>query len=449
MVLTEEGKKTSMEIKVSVVIAVYNSEKYVGKTIESVIAQTLREIEIILVDDGSTDRSLNILNQYAQKDDRIKVFQQKEPSDGAALARNLGVSHASGAYVSILDSDDFFEPDMLKKAYDRAMETESEVVIYDGDLYDEKCDSFRETGMILRKEFLPKEPVFCPADHPDTLFFMTIGAAWSALFKRDLILREKLRFHSFHHADDLGFVYLGFATANRIAVLDERLLHYRCNNTASQAANLEKWPEAAAGSMKELKKALDERGLMDTYRVAFTENALHYFELYLHRMPDYDSFEKLYFAWQTKHVQELELLMVPDDRLVQRRIIKIRHRLMELTPGQYLFDREKGIGLFEADEKWRTIIPEGSKVILYCAGKKGKELFKELAISTEFRLAAWADAKFEDYGYPVISPDKALEQEYDYILVAIESEGIFGKIKKTFISKGVSTDKILWAGSEA
>lgn len=432
-------------IKVSVVVAVYDSAAYLRQTLDSICAQTLRDIEIILVDDGSKDESYKILEEYAARDNRIKVFKQTEPSDGAALARNMGVTLATGEYVSVLDADDLFEPDMLQKAYDKAVATGAEAVIFDGDLYDEKLGTFRDTGMILRREFLPDKDVFAPCENANRLFFMTIGSAWNVLFKRELIVLEDLKFHSFHHADDLGFVYLGFVTAAKIAVLPDKLLHYRCNNSASQAANLEKWPEAAAGAMTELKKTLDERGLFDTYRVTFTELAFHYFELYLDRMPDYDRFEKLYLSWKDRYVKALDLLKVSDDELVQKRIVTIRKRLIRLTPGQYLFEKENRCGLFAPEKKWRQIIPEGSRIILYCAGKLGRELFGELINDNTYHIVSWADAKFESYGYPVEDPYEAIKREYDHILVAIESEAVFDSIRKALVTMGADESKIIWS----
>ncbi len=434
-----------MDVKVSAVVAIYNSEKYLRRTLDSICMQTLKDIEIILVDDGSTDSSADIINEYAGKDSRIISLKQTETSDGAALARNLGVKHAQGKYVSVLDADDLFEPDMLQKAYDRAEETCADVVIFDGDLFDEKLDTIRETGMILRKEFLPDKDVFLPDENADRLFLMTIGAAWNTLFRRDLIERESLRFYSFHHADDLGFVYLGFATAKKIAILNEKLVHYRSNNSGSQAANLEKWPEAAAGAMTELKKALEERGLFDTYKVAYTEIALHYFDLYLNRMPHEDSFTKLFTAWKDRYVNELRLCDVPDDELVQKRIIKIRKRLMTLTPDQYLSDRMNRRGLFEPDEPWRDLVPKGSSIILYCAGKRGAQIYRDYADDNDYRFIAWVDSKHESYGDEVTDPAKALKMPYDFVVVAIESEAIFENIRDSLVKRGVDADNIIWS----
>lgn len=434
-------------IKVSVVVAIYNSEKYLEQTIGSICAQTLKEIEIICVDDGSTDGSVRLLEKLAENDGRIKILYQTEKSDGAALARNLGVSCAEGEYVSVLDSDDFFEPDMLEKAYLKAKDTGAEIVIYDGDIYDEVLNTIRETGMILRKEFLPEnKDVFAPTDNAEKLFFMTIGAAWNVLFSNDLIKREKLKFQSFHHADDFGFVYMGFATATSIAILQHKLVHYRSNNPNSQAANLEKWPEAAAGAFVQLKQDLENKEIFDTFQVTFTEIALHYFELYLNRMISYTAYEHLYLSWKNKYISELALEQIEDEKFNQKRLVQLRRCLCELSPGQYLFDREKGKGLFADEDAWKQAIPEHSRIIVYGAGKRGKEIVVKIMKSDCYKLAAWSDKKYREMGYPIVSPEDAMSKEYDSILVAIESKNIYEKIKTDLIQKGGNPDKIVWMG---
>ena len=98
--------------KVSVILPVYNAGKYLHQCMDSIVNQTLKDIEIICVDDGSSDNSLEILRQYAEKDERVKVIAQA--NGGAGAARNNGLRAATGEYLSFLDSDDFFELDMLE-----------------------------------------------------------------------------------------------------------------------------------------------------------------------------------------------------------------------------------------------------------------------------------------------------------------------------------------------
>ena len=102
--------------KVSVIIPVFNTEKYLTKCLDSVCNQTLSDIEIICVDDCSTDNSLNILKEYASKDNRIKLIEFKE-NKGAAVARNTGIIEAKGEYVGFIDSDDYVDLDFYEKLY--------------------------------------------------------------------------------------------------------------------------------------------------------------------------------------------------------------------------------------------------------------------------------------------------------------------------------------------
>ena len=140
-------------IKVSVIIPVYNVKPYLKQCMDSVVGQTLRDIEIICVDDESTDGSLKILQEYAEKDTRIQIIRQKNA--GAGAARNNGMRHATGKYLSFLDSDDFFEMDMLEKAYEKAERDQADFVVYKSDQYHTEKDEFIKVDWVVREEELP------------------------------------------------------------------------------------------------------------------------------------------------------------------------------------------------------------------------------------------------------------------------------------------------------
>ena len=115
-------------VKISVIIPVYNVEKYLKECLDSVINQTLKDIEIICVNDGSTDNSLNILENYAKKDNRIIVISQK--NKGLSGARNTGLKYCSGEYVSFIDSDDYVSKDLFELTYNNAISNNSDLVIF-------------------------------------------------------------------------------------------------------------------------------------------------------------------------------------------------------------------------------------------------------------------------------------------------------------------------------
>lgn len=127
------------KIKVSVIVPVYNQEKYLEQCVKSILVQTLHEAEFIFVDDGSTDSSLSMLKEYEKQDSRVKVITQE--NGGAGKARNTGLSVARGEYLSFLDSDDFFEPDMLEKAVAALEDSKADFVVFHSDQWweDEQC----------------------------------------------------------------------------------------------------------------------------------------------------------------------------------------------------------------------------------------------------------------------------------------------------------------------
>lgn len=119
--------------KVSVIIPVYNTEEYIEECIESVLNQTFQDFEIICVDDGSTDRSADIIQGYCTRDKRIALHKQKNSFSG--VARNTGVSLAKGKYIQFLDSDDFLENNALEMTVKKAEETSADVVVFNGFRY--------------------------------------------------------------------------------------------------------------------------------------------------------------------------------------------------------------------------------------------------------------------------------------------------------------------------
>ncbi len=431
------------EIKVSVVMAVYNAEKYLSKALDTVIAQTLKEIEIICVDDGSTDRSLMILEEYRKKDNRIKVLRHLEKTDGAAAARNLGMAEASGKYLSFLDSDDFFEPDMLEKAYYKAEEDNSEVVVFDAFVYDERLKrEFKETW-VLNHANLPGHSPFLPEECSNTLFRISMGAAWNAIFSRELVTRNNIKFESIHHTDDQVFVYLSYCHANRISILDERLLHYRKNVATSQSSMAVVHPEAGYMAPLVLKNKLEEKGLYQQYKNALIELALEIAHWHIERITDWTVFCTLYNALKDKYFKELDVFDA-DENTIEKNEIKWRDMVDKYSAEEYLLK----VNAVNEEKKYLESIPlevsGESKVVIYGAGVFGKEFFKRVFGNGIFRIVSWVDRNAESIGYPVKPVDSLKETEYDFIFVVIKYERVFEAIKKDLVALGIDESKIVW-----
>lgn len=114
--------------KVTIVVPVYNTEKYLDECIKSIVNQTYENIEVILIDDGSKDNSPKICDKWAQKDSRIQVIHKM--NEGAGIARNTGISNASGEYICFFDSDDYIEPYTIEKSLNALLENNADIVLF-------------------------------------------------------------------------------------------------------------------------------------------------------------------------------------------------------------------------------------------------------------------------------------------------------------------------------
>ena len=226
------------DIKVSVIIPVYNASKYLKPCLDSIINQTLKEIEIICVDDGSTDNSLEILNEYKEKDSRFIVLTQQNKYAG--IARNTGLEKATGKYVCFLDSDDFFELSMFEQMYNKIEKDNSDVVVCGYYNYDNQNNKVLNTYLV-REPFIKQSP-FSPQQIKPHIFNFCRPNPWTKLFKRELFLKYNIKFDSTICSNDLSAVYTALIVAEKISTLDKPLIYYRSNQdhnlTAKRKTNM-------------------------------------------------------------------------------------------------------------------------------------------------------------------------------------------------------------------
>ena len=225
----------------------------------------MTEIEIICVDDGSTDRSYDILLKLQKQDDRIIVLKQQ--NEFAGVARNKGIEAAKGEYLIFLDSDDFFEKDLLENLFHTCIKHNADVCVCDADNYDNKTGTFFDTGYYW-KEALPAE--CCSRQELGiNTFLFTYPMPWNKMFKKALIDKYALRFQKIRKTNDLGFVYLGIACAERIAVVDKKLVHYRVGLNSSLQAKNKGMDVYFADALVYLKDGLKERGLFEQVKESY------------------------------------------------------------------------------------------------------------------------------------------------------------------------------------
>ena len=260
------------EIKVTVIISVYNMEDYLKNCLDSIIGQSLREIEIICVNDSSTDRSKKILESYRKKDDRIRIFDQEHK--GAASARNLGIENANGEYLFIIDADDFYEHDAIEKAYGTAVKADADIVVFQSDFFDNKDNLFKQNNWSIMPEKLPHNP-FSPEDIPELIFNVGCGWASDKLFRKSMISEYGIRFQEIRTTNDMFFTYYSYVKAKKIFVLEETLGHVRVNAHKSLSVTREKSWDNVYLALKLLKDSLASDGVYEKYKRSFVNWALN------------------------------------------------------------------------------------------------------------------------------------------------------------------------------
>ena len=254
-------------VKVSVIIAVYNAEKYLVQCLDSVLNQTLKEIEIILVNDGSTDNSMQILEKYQKKDARVRVINQE--NQGAAAARNAGMKLAVGEYLSFLDADDFFSPEMLEEMYAGCVEQDADISVIRSKEYNEQSHECTDMKFSIKEEFLPGNNPFSYHDIPDCIFNIFKGWVWDKLFRREMVMKNHLEFQNLRSTDDMLFVYMSLVYANRIYVIDRELAYHRINVSTSVSSSRDKSWKCFYIALVQMKEDLQTAGIYDEVERSF------------------------------------------------------------------------------------------------------------------------------------------------------------------------------------
>lgn len=221
--------------KVSILVPIYNVEKYLRECLESLISQTLEDVEILCINDGSTDSSVQIIEEYAKKDGRIKVINKENSGYGASM--NWGLREATGEYVGIVESDDFVEKNMFEDLYNIARKNQADIVKSDYYYYTTANNQSRKAGKISKyrinkvinakkyKKLLKMQPTI-----------------WNAIYRREFLKENEIKFLETPGASyqDTSFAFKTLSSAERIVLTDKAYLYYRQDNINSSVHSKEK-----------------------------------------------------------------------------------------------------------------------------------------------------------------------------------------------------------------
>jgi glycosyltransferase involved in cell wall biosynthesis len=275
---------------VSVIIPIYNVDQYLRQCLDSVINQTLKDIEIICVNDGSTDNSLQILEEYAQKDNRIKVVLHKH-NKGVGAARNTGLEFVTGEYVLFLDSDDWLELDACECAYNHIKKNKNDIVYFGINIYNEETDKLNFDFSRLYS-FRGNFYNTCLKLNSLTRPYMDYCECWYKIYKSSFLQKYDIKFTNGHRKyEDQPFYFKALLYANTVSILDKPLYNYRIRETSiSQSTN--SWDdliETRKQILDELLKSeIADKKFIDFYVISCTHSLFGYYNRFKNKNKKYE-----------------------------------------------------------------------------------------------------------------------------------------------------------------
>ncbi len=443
-----------MENLISVVVPVYNSEKYLEQCLDSIVNQTHKNIELICVDDGSTDSSLEIINKYMEKDKRVSLLYQEHK--GAGAARNLGLRKATGKYIFFLDSDDFFDLTMFEKMYKRAEAVDADIVMCGCRVFDARYEQYCDLEYGVHIQWIPDKKVFSSKDIPEYIFQIGAGWAWDKLFKLDFVMDKKLFFQEIAALNDGLFVDLALIEAERLSVVKNYLVSYRINHATSITANRFKNWRCIFQMISEKEKQLYIRGVWEKYKQSYVNNALSLLMGWAQRFDKADDakefFEELQIWNQRMRLSEYQASYFYFEGSVDfvedvtegdalKFWMNLKSQIVENCMSCIHQMQFRKSWIFSLSE-----IEKGARIIIYGYGDVGKDLCKYVWEKTDLFIVAVVDRKYEfirNNDFDAICIDEIFKYEYDYIVVAMANNRAIRNIKNELLKRGISETKIV------
>ena len=352
--------------KVSVVVPVYNVAPYLRQCMDSVVAQTLTDIEIICVNDGSTDESPSILRQYAAGDPRIRIIDQTNQSLGAA--RNNGFAVAGGEYVIFWDSDDWFEPDALECMYRLCVDRGADMCICNAQDFDDT------TGLDLGHNYIrkpyPETDVFSARDCPERIFDISGMNCWNRLVRRQLLIDHDIRYPVGPLIEDSVVTMLELLLSERITLCTKRLIHYRVNRPGSLMGDYSRRANGMIDGCTQCYRQLSARGLLADPAIfrSFLDKVAG---LYMYTFSLYGDFDQYKEYYQKMLCSPDSLLQMWDPAWEPMTDIAKYLEAKAIPPEEYLFrqlkdktqlDKERRTRIRDLERENRSLSRELDKI---------------------------------------------------------------------------------------
>lgn len=326
--------------KASIIIPCYNAEKYVAQTIESARSQTLRDIEIICVDNNSADRTSAILRELANTDHRINVVSESEPGEGPA--RDAGRAIATGDWLYFLDSDDIMKPTLLEEAVRKGEQDNADIVIFRTIYLDDKTAEQRACPECFDVSWISRwidanSRIFSPRDNPERIFNSFQNWVHNKLYRASFVTEHKLAFQHVKRMADILFTCRALAEAQRISLLDKPLHLYRCNNKNSALYTADTSPLDFYNAFLALRRSLEQNKTWFLYHDSFVNWAEEAVAMNIYRAMSFESFSTIIETMKQKGLDQLDIRDFP----AEKALAPLRHeccmQIASKSPAEIAF----------------------------------------------------------------------------------------------------------------
>ena len=408
--------------RITVIMPIFNAKSYVESSIRSVLKQTIRDLELICIDDGSTDGSYEIALEWARKDTRVSVYRQDHLYAGTA--RNKGLDHARGEYVTFLDSDDLFFNTALESLYNCAKQKSADVVISKARWFAHSVKQSKPAPWVFNENLLKNFECLIPTDFNDKIFQISSGEPWSKLFKLSFIRQHQIAFPPLPRSEDVYFVYLAYALAEKIALLNKETVFYRKIPGHGIESQKDTYPTTSCQVRILLKKQLDELGLYDKYKHSFVNRTIDAVIYNLRGCSSVRSAKEIYQIFKYEMIPSLDIDLTDGSYFLNKKNYEITQEIMVTNDFQQLWhDKlEKRLGISDYAQyisKWYREKTHQNLNLLHPASFNEKvqwlKLFDTTPLKTEladkFRLRDWVAKQIgEKYLIPIYGIYECFEQ---------------------------------------
>ncbi|MDO4807539.1 MAG: glycosyltransferase family 2 protein [Coriobacteriales bacterium] len=292
----------------SIVIPCYNAQKYLHDSVASAQAQTVSDIEIICVNDGSTDDTLDILRRLASEDARIHVIDQ--PNGGEGPARDAGLCAATGDWLYFLDADDLMEPTLLEEAIAACTQHDADVVVFRTMMLDEKTQEKRLCEFSFKRSWTEGD-CFVPGENPDHLFNSFQNWVHNKVFRGSFVRENNLHMQHVHRTADLLFTCHALTLARRIALLDKPLHTYRVNNAQSAMQTSDAYPLDFYQAFLALRESLEADGTWELYHDSYVNWAIEGVCINLRCVRSFEGYSTIVHTMQEEGLRALDIVGFP------------------------------------------------------------------------------------------------------------------------------------------